>query len=94
MKKNTADSKKKILIGLKKANTLLAKVVKMVEEDHYCIEVMQQNLAVIGLLRSAHESLMENHLNTCFKAAMATKDEKRKKQMTEEILKVTSFYNK
>jgi len=94
MKKNIADSKKKILIGLKKANTLLTKVVKMVEDDHYCIDVMQQNLAVIGLLRSAHESLMENHLNTCFKAAMATKDEKRKKQMTEEILKVTSFYNK
>jgi len=94
MKQNLADNKKKALIGLKKANTLMQKVISMVEGDRYCIDVMQQNLAVIGLLRSAHESLMENHLNTCFRAAMATKDEKRKKQMTEEILKVTSFYNK
>ena len=88
------NKKKKTLIGLKKASTLLTKVIKMVEEDHYCIEVMQQNLAIIGLLRSAHEALMANHLNTCFKSAMATKNEKRKEQMIEEILKLINFYNK
>jgi DNA-binding FrmR family transcriptional regulator len=66
----------------------------MVEKDCYCINVMQQNLAVIGLLRSAHEMLMENHLNTCFKNAMASKNERKKKQMAEEILKVTNLYNK
>jgi len=85
---------KKILINFKKASSLLSKINQMVENDHYCIEVMQQNLAVIGMLRSAHEKLMENHLNTCFRSAMASKNEKKKKQMTEEILKVTSLYNK
>lgn len=88
------DKKKKILTGFRKASTLLSKVTAMVENDHYCIDVMQQNLAVIGLLRSAHEALMENHLNTCFRSAMASKDERKKKQMTEEILKVTNLYNK
>lgn len=86
--------KKKILINFKKASTLLSKVTTMVEKDNYCIDVMQQNLAVIGLLRSAHEMIMANHLNTCFKSAMSTKNEKRKKKMTEEILKVTNLYNK
>lgn len=88
------DKKKKIAIGFKKAASLLAKITEMVESDHYCIDVMQQNLAVIGLLRSAHEALMENHLNTCFRSAMASKDEKKKQRMTEEILKVTRIYNK
>lgn len=88
------NKKKKILINFKKASSLLNKINGMVEKDHYCIDVMQQNLAVIGLLRSAHEMLMANHLNTCFKKAMATKNEKKKKQMTEEILKVTNLYNK
>lgn len=88
------DKKKKIRIGFKKASSLLSKIREMVEKDCYCIDVMQQNLAVIGLLRSAHEALMENHLNTCFRSAMASKNEKRKKQMTEEILKVTNLYNK
>jgi DNA-binding FrmR family transcriptional regulator len=90
----TRDKKKKIQIGLKKASTLLSKVMGMVEKDYYCIEVMQQNLAVIGLLRSAHEALMANHLNTCFRSAMASRNERKKKQMTEEILKVTNLYNK
>jgi len=88
------ENKKKILIGLKKANTSLSKIISMVEANHYCINVMQQNLAVIGLLRSVHETLMTNHLNTCFKSAVATKNEKRKNQMIDEILKVTNLYNK
>jgi len=90
----TKNKKKKILISLKKASSVLSKIIGMVENDHYCIDVMQQNLAVIGLLRSAHKTLMENHLNTCFKSAMAAKNERKKKQMTEEILKVTNLYNK
>jgi len=55
---------------------------------------MQQNLAVIGLLRSAHQQLMENHLNTCFKKAVVSGNTKRQKEMTEEILKVTNLFNK
>lgn len=86
--------KRKALIGLKKANSLLSKIIVMTEEGQYCMDIMQQNLAVIGLLRSAHESLMKNHLNSCFKTAVVSKNEKRKKQMTEEILKVTNLFNK
>ena len=92
--KKISDKKKKALISLKKAHTSLGRVIEMVESDSYCIDVMQQNLAVIGLLRSAHEALMENHLNTCFRTALGTKDEAKKKRMTEEILKVTNLYNK
>ncbi|MFA5392397.1 MAG: metal-sensing transcriptional repressor [Candidatus Paceibacterota bacterium] len=90
----TENKKKKTLINFKKASSLLSRVTIMVEKDHYCINVMQQNLAIIGLLRSAHEMLMANHLNTCFKSAMVTKNEKKKKQMIEEILKVINLYNK
>ncbi|MBT4277867.1 metal-sensing transcriptional repressor [Candidatus Falkowbacteria bacterium] len=88
------DHKDKSLIALKKARGMLDKIIKMSEEKEYCIDIMQQNLAVIGLLRSAHESLMEGHLKSCFKNAMQSKNEKLKKQMTEEILKVTKLYNK
>ncbi|MCX6722896.1 MAG: metal-sensing transcriptional repressor [Candidatus Staskawiczbacteria bacterium] len=87
-------NKQKALIGFKKAHSLLAKIIDMTENDVYCIDVMQQNLAVIGLLRSAHEMLMENHLNSCFKNAMASQNEKKKQQMTQEILKVTKLFNK
>jgi DNA-binding FrmR family transcriptional regulator len=86
--------KEKALINFKKAHSLLAKMIEMTEQNNYCVDIMQQNLAAIGLLRSAHEMLMENHLNSCFKNAMATKNEKKKQEMTTEILKVTKLFNK
>lgn len=88
------NQKQKTLINFKKASGLLAKIIQMSENNEYCIKIMQQNLAVVGLLRSAHQMLMENHLNTCFKKAMASGSDKKKKQMTEEILKVTNLLNK
>jgi len=89
-----ATQKEKTLINFKKAQSLINKIVGMVENNQYCIDIMQQNLAVIGLLKSAHEMLMEGHLNSCFKNAMATKNEKRKHEMTIEILRVTKLFNK
>ncbi|MFH1561612.1 MAG: metal-sensing transcriptional repressor [Patescibacteria group bacterium] len=86
--------KDKTLINLKKAQSSVGKIIKMVEDGHYCIDVMQQNLAVIGLLKSAHQMLMENHLGTCFKKAMETGSQKKKQEMTEEILRVTNLFNR
>lgn len=87
-------NKVKTLIALKKAQSLVGKIIQMVEDGEYCIDVMQQNLAALGLLKSAHQSLMEGHLNSCFKNAMATGNEKKKQQMIDEILKVSKLANK
>jgi DNA-binding FrmR family transcriptional regulator len=80
--------------NFKKANSHLKKVVQMAEDGEYCINIMQQNLAVIGLLKSAHQMLLEGHLNSCFKNAMATTNEKKKQEMIDEILKVSRIANK
>jgi DNA-binding FrmR family transcriptional regulator len=36
-----------ILVSLKKAKSSLEKIITMTEGDEYCIDVIQQNLAVI-----------------------------------------------
>ena len=84
----------KTLTNLKKARTHIDKVIKMIENGEYCIHVMQQNLAVIGLLKSAHQMLMEGHLNSCFKNAMKTNNETRKQEMIDEILTVSKLASK
>lgn len=89
---NTTQSK--ALISLKKARSHLEKVITMVEDKHYCIDVMQQNLAVIGLLKSADFALMENHLNSCFKTAMKTNNNAKQQKMISEILQVSKLVNK
>lgn len=89
-----ANQKEKTLVNFKKAQSSISKIIKMMEEGDYCISIMQQNLAVIGLLKSAHQMLMENHLHTCFKSAMKTSNGNKKEEMIEEILKVIKIYNK
>ncbi len=88
------DQKRKTIINFKKAQSLIGKIIKKIEADEYCIDIMQQNLAVMGLLKSAHQMLMENHLNTCFKKAFESKNEKKKQEMIREIIKVTKSYSK
>jgi CsoR family transcriptional regulator, copper-sensing transcriptional repressor len=86
--------KNQALISFKKTRSLLDKIIKMLEADEYCIDIMQQNLAAIGLLRSAHQKLMEGHLNHCFMQAFSTGNAAKKKRMINEILQVTKLYNK
>ena len=88
------NNKEKALISVRKAGSLLKKIESMMLDKEYCIDIMQQNMAAIGLLKSAHQNLMENHLNTCFQNAMASKNDKLKKKMIEEILQVSKLANK
>lgn len=80
--------KEKVKITLKKANSLTAKVQKMLEDDVYCIDIIQQNLAIIGLLKSANLKLLEGHLNCCLKDAVENNDEKKLQEMSDELVKV------
>lgn len=86
--------KVKALTNFKKVQSLMNKMIEMTESDEYCINIMQQNLAAIGLLKSAHQILMENHLNHCFATAISSKQNKKKEQMIEEILTVSKLLNK
>ena len=88
------NNKQKALINFKKAQSLLGKIIDMTEKNVYCMDIMQQNLAIIGLLRSAHEMLMENHLKTCFSSAIKSGNKKREEEMIKEILGVTKMFNK
>ena len=60
----------------------------MIEKDQYCIKVIQQNLAVIGLIKSVNLSLLEWHLWCCFVDAVKWNDKKRMNEMIQEVLTI------
>ena len=62
----------------------LKKVRLMVEEDSYCMDILQQSSAVQNALRKVDEIILENHFHTCVVEAVG----KRKKEKIEEILKL------
>jgi DNA-binding FrmR family transcriptional regulator len=82
-----AHNKEKVTVAIKKAKSSLDKVFQMVEEDKYCIDVIQQSLAVIGLLKSANLALLEGHVDHCVKNA-AKKGGKALDEKMAELLRV------
>lgn len=61
---------KAVLNRLKTARGHLDAVIRMVEDDTYCPEVMKQLAAVQGSLERASRIVLRNHLETCVAAAM------------------------
>ncbi|MDP9453662.1 MAG: metal-sensitive transcriptional regulator [Actinomycetota bacterium] len=55
---------------LKTARGHLDAVLRMIEDDTYCPEVMKQLSAVQGSLERASRIVLRNHLETCVAAAM------------------------
>ncbi len=88
------EEKQKIILNLKKARTHIEKIIQMVEDGEECIFLMQQNLAVIGLLRSSHEMMLRRHLNRCFSRAFSSGSEKTKKEMIEDVITVSKLFKR
>jgi len=57
---------------LKTARGQVDGVIKMVEDDRYCIDVSRQVQATIALLRKANLVILKQHMNTCVKEAIGT----------------------
>jgi len=86
--------KQSIIISFKKARSLLDTMISMVEKGEYCVDIMQQNLAAIGLLKSAHERVMKGHLETCFVEGVQKGGAKKQKELIEELQTLMRLYNK
>ena len=65
------DSQKAIDL-LKTARGQIDAILRMVEEDRYCIDVSKQVHASIALLKKANIVILKQHMNTCVKDAIQT----------------------
>jgi DNA-binding FrmR family transcriptional regulator len=83
------DTKQAVLAKLKKAQGMLNKVTSMVEEDRYCIDVLQQSLAARGYMKSVDKLILENHLNCCFRKGMSA-DKLEQNKLISEVLRIVN----
>ena len=58
------DTQERILHRLRISKGHLEKVIKMIEEDKYCIDVLHQSQAVQAALKETDGAVLENHLPT------------------------------
>lgn len=64
------DLKERILHRLKISRGHLNKILEMVENDSYCIDVIHQSQAVQKALKEVDNLTLENHLKGCVADAM------------------------
>jgi len=91
MKYKHTNNRREASISLKKAQTHINKVLKMIEDEEYCIDILQQILAVNGLIKSASEKILKNHLDHCFSEGMKTDNQERKAELINEVLSVVDL---
>ncbi len=62
----------KALDLLKTAKGQVEGIIRMVEDDRYCIDVSKQVHAAIALLKKANLVILKQHMNTCVKDAISS----------------------
>ena len=84
----TEDHKREILNRLKSAEGHVRGVERMVDEDAYCIEVINQILAVQRALDKVNSMILERHLQTCVTTAIRGDDAAERERVIAEIMDV------
>ncbi len=63
-------------------------IIRMVEDDAYCIDVIRQIQAVEAALNKASAQILEGHLNSCVITAVQGNDQAERERVLREITEV------
>ena len=69
-------------------------IVRMLEEDRYCIDVIKQIQAVQAALNRVSETVLDGHLRTCVTTAIQGEDPEERERVLSEITEVFRYSNK
>ncbi|NOX97710.1 MAG: metal-sensitive transcriptional regulator [Nitrospirae bacterium] len=61
---------------------------KMVDDDRYCLDILQQISSVHEALRGAGKVLMRNYLEVCATNAIRSKKEEKQDQIYNELMEI------
>ncbi len=70
MSEELTEKKRSALNRLKTARGHLDGIIRMLESDAYCVDVMKQISAVQAGLERTNRVMLHNHLETCFSEAV------------------------
>ena len=85
--------KTKTVNNIKKARGQLDLLLKMIEEDRYCVDIIQQANAAIGILKQANNMMLESHLHTCGKK-LNSSNQKEREDFIKDIIRICNVSNR
>lgn len=88
------ENRENTLRRLKTVEGHLRGVIRMVEQDEYCIDVIRQIQAVESALNKVSAQILENHLSSCVTTAIQGKDPRERERVLKEITEVFEMSTK
>lgn len=79
---------------VRNAQGQLDAVLRMIEEDRYCIDVSTQLLAAQSLIKKANREVLKGHLEHCVKEAMNSGDQEDMEIKIQELMNAIDKMNK
>lgn len=80
--------KDRALFRLKSVSGHLDGVVKMLEREDYCIDIIKQIAAIEVALKKVSSLLLENHLDTCVSIAIEGRGPSLRRRVVRELLEI------
>src|SRR5512138_3732915 len=93
-KEAVMENQENTLRRLKTVEGHLRGVIRMVEQDAYCIDVIRQIQAVEAALNKVSSRILEDHLNSCVITAIQGNDKKERERVLKEITEVFEMSTK
>ncbi|MGB3905796.1 MAG: metal-sensitive transcriptional regulator [Anaerolineae bacterium] len=81
-------TKKEVLNRLRSIEGHVRGIERMVEKDEYCIDVINQTIAVQRALDKVNSLMLRNHLETCMTAAIRGEEPRERERVIGELLEV------
>ena len=73
---------------LKTARGQIDGILRMVEEDRYCIDISTQIQATAAVLRKANNEVIRAHIRSCVSDSLRADDETDREQKIDELIAV------
>ncbi|HHU28981.1 TPA: metal-sensing transcriptional repressor [bacterium] len=75
---------------LKTAKGQIDGVLKMIEDDRYCVDISNQLMAIISILKKVNQEILRAHIQGCVKDAFQTgKEEEKIEELVDLFAKIT-----
>ena len=87
-------NKDKTIRKLKTVGGQIDGLIKMVEEDRYCIDISTQLMASISILKNINKDVLRGHLEHCVYDSLRQKNVDDIKEKIDEIEKIIDKLNK
>ena len=78
----------KILSRLSRIEGQVRGIARMVEEDRYCIDILNQMSAIKAALAKVEGRLLQNHLENCIEGAIVAGDKKEQRRKAAELIEL------